>query len=277
MADIYGSHFEFAGISSREYSLIIANVETTRVTQLAGTISGNTIFSRKDKKLYLTDDDYADSPLSFEVDIVTDNGRCLEPGERRHIYKWLFNRRDYRKMYLDIADDCLGETYEFVDGVMKRNYMNCRLINPEKIEYNGGIVGYKATLETDSGMFWQDPIKKEYNVGNSSATAISNITVNVDTDMDDYIYPKVTFKMGGVGGRVLITNNHDDSTRITEFDEISPDASVTMKGDLNYISEQYYEKFCRKNFIRLLDGINIFTIIGNVDSVTFEFSQRRAL
>lgn len=81
-----------------------------------------------------------------------DNERLIEPSERRAIEKWLFNKREYCKLYLDMADDLYGETFEYIDGIRKRNYLNCRFINPEKLEYNGGIVGYKATLEADSNI-----------------------------------------------------------------------------------------------------------------------------
>ena len=46
MADIYGSHFEFAGVPSRQYSLIIAAVNTNRITQKAGSIESVTIFNK---------------------------------------------------------------------------------------------------------------------------------------------------------------------------------------------------------------------------------------
>lgn len=277
MADIYGSHFEFAGTSSRQWGLIIANANTSRMTQLGGAKEGVTIFSKSANKRYLIDDDYSSSPISFDVEIVTDSDKCLELAERRQIEKWLFNHRDYRKLYLDVDDDEYGETYEYIDGSQKRNYLNCRLINPERVEGNGGIVGYKATLEADSSMFWQDAITKRYAVNNGSANATRNITVTVDTDLDEYIYPKVTIQLGSVGGNITISNNNDDSSRLTKFVDMSPRSSVVMKGELNYVSGQYYLKFADRNFIRLLDGENTLTILGNVESIEFEYSARRTL
>lgn len=277
MADIYGSHFEFGGISSRTYGLIIVNATTSRSVRLAGEKEGITIYSKSANRRYLIDDDYSSSPVTFEVEIMTGTGRCLEYGERRKIEKWLFNHRNYRRLYMDMADDIYCETYEFVNGERKRNYLNCRFVNPEKLEGNGGIVGYKATLEADSNMFWQDAITKSYTVNNVSQTASSNITVSIDTDFEEFIYPKVTIQMGSVGGDLIISNNSDDSTRLTRFTDIGAHASIVMKGELNYISGKYYEKFYDRNFIRLLDGDNILTIRGNVASITFEYSARRAM
>lgn len=275
MADIYGSHFEFAGVPSRQWGLIIANVNTSRMTQLGGTKEGVTIFSRSANKRYLIDDDYSSSPVSFDIEIITDSDCCIDPVERRQIEKWLFNHRDYRRLYLDDADEKYGEFYEYVDGVYKRNYLNCRLINPERLEGNGGIIGYKATLEADSNMFWQDAIIEECHVNNGSEESSTNVTITVDTDLDEYVYPRVTIQIGSVGGDITICNNNDDSSRLTRFVDMPPLSSVTMKGEINYVSGQYYLKFADRNFIRLLDGENILTVIGNVESIEFEYSARR--
>lgn len=275
MADIYGSHFEYAGISSRKWGLVIVSSTSNRFMKLAGDIEGVTIFSKSANKRYLVDDDYSTSPVKFDIEIITDSDRCLERAEKRQIEKWLFNHGDYRKLYLDIVDDDACETYEYVDGLRKRNYLNCRLINPERIEGNGGVVGYKATLEADSPMFWQDAITKTYEINGGSADATTVISVGIDTDLDEFIYPRVTIQVGDAGGDITICNNNDDSSRLTQFVSMPPLASVTMKGEINYVSGQYYLKFSHRNFIRLLDGENNLTIIGNVKSIEFEYSARR--
>ena len=276
MADIYGSHFEYAAKSSREYGLVIANVETGRMDKLAGDIEGMTIFNKSAKKRYLLDDDTTNSPLTFDVEILAIDQRPIDFHERREIEKWLFNKHDYRKLYLDMADDPFCETYEIIDGVRKRNYLNCRFINPEKLVFNDGVVGYKATLEADSSMFWQDAITKTFTIQNDDPIMSSSIVVKVDTDLDDYIYPKVSFTLGSYGGDVIITNHSDDSTRLTKFVGLSPFATVTMRGELNYVSGQYYEKFYKSNFIRLLDGTNNLSVMGDVQTITIEFQNRRA-
>ena len=275
MADIYGSHFEFAGVSSRQWDLIFVNINTSRATQLGGAKEGVAIYSKSVNKRYLIDDDYSASPVTFDVEIMTETERCLDPWDRRKIEKWLFNHGDYRRLYLDMLDDCRGETYEYVDGVCKRNYLNCRLINPERIEGNGGTIGYKATLEADSNMFWQEPIIKKFVLTNGGSS--TNITVDVDTDLNEFIYPRVTIQVGSAGGDIVIANNHDDSSRLTRFVDMSPLSSVTMKGEINYVSGQYYLNFADRNFIRLLDGKNTFTILGDVETIEFEYSARRAM
>lgn len=276
MADLYGSHFEFGGTSSRTYGLIIANVSTERLIQSSGAVEGKTIFVKSSKRKYLIGDDYSSSPLTFDMEIVTDDDRCIGTSEKRLIEKWLFNHKEYRRLYIDEVDDPHGEMYELVDGITKRLYANCRFVNSEKLEYNGGVVGYKFTVETDSPMLWQDAIIKEYLIENSGAST-STIDVDVDTDICDFVYPKVKITIGNTGGDITITNHSDDSSRLTRFIGLPSNASIIMKGELNFISGQYYEKFYQQNFIRLLDGKNRITVSGDVSSIEFEWSNMRRL
>lgn len=276
MADIYGSHFEYAGVSSRLYGLIIVNINTSRMSQMSGTIDSITSFDKKNKKRYLIDTDYINSPMTFDIEIINDSERCLRPEERKKIEKWLFGRREYCKLYFDIPDDYYRDMYEVLeDGSIKRLYINCRFINPEKVEYNGGIIGYKVTVETDSNMFWQDATIKTYEIDNPDSDSSSVITVDIDTDMNDYVYPKVTITMGDVGGDIIIANNTDNSDRYTKFKKLSAYANINMNGELNYINDDYYTLFASRNFIRLLDGENKLTIMGNIKTIKFEYSARR--
>lgn len=275
MADIYGSHFEFASRNSRDYGLIIANLDTNRMIKTSGEIESVTLFNKLSNKLYLINDDKSGSPISFEIEILTEDQSVISYSERRKIEKWLFNRASYEKLYFDIADDPENETYEIIDWEKKRNYLNCRLINPEKIESDSGVIGYKAVLEADSNMLWQDAVTKEFIINNESAESTSVISVEVDTDTNDYVYPIVTIKLGTIGGDIIIANNADSSTRLTKFVSMSPSSTIIMKGEINYVSNDYYLKFVNRNFIRLLDGTNNLTVMGNVEKITFEYQNRR--
>lgn len=275
MAEIYGAHFEYAGVQSGRYSLMIANVETERFNQISGSIQGVTLFNKSSRKRYLIDDDYSDSPLTFDVEIFTDHQTTLDPFERRTIEKWLFNGRKYEKFYIDMADDSTGETFEYKDGTYKKLFLNCRFVNPIRLEYNGGIVGYKATLEADSDMWTQDKTTETFSLNHKAANSNSMIVVSTDTDLKGYTYPKVTITTGSIGGDVFVSNYTDDSTRTTRFNQLSADTSVILNGETNYISGQNFEKFYKQNFPRLLDGNNSIYVSGNVKTIEFEFYNRR--
>lgn len=156
MVNIYGKHFIYDGIRSSMYNLIFANVETNTMTKVAGEKKGNFVFNKAWKCNHLIGDDYKDSPLSFEIDIVTCCGRPLTYEEIREIHRWLFVNSTFKKLYIDPADDPFGETTELVYGAPRRLYFNARFLGAEKLEYNGGVVGFRCTLETDSMMMWQD-------------------------------------------------------------------------------------------------------------------------
>ena len=275
MADIYGSHFEYASKSSRDYGLIVANIDTQRILNTSGETESITIFNKNVNKKYLIDVDKSKSPISFDVEIIKEDLSPIDYSERRKIEKWLFNQNSFQKFYIDIADDTNGETYEIINWKTKKSYLNCRFINPEKIESDSGVIGYKVTLEADSDMLWQDSIIKKFELNHLNEESTSVITLEIDTDINDYTYPIVTITLGDIGGDIIISNNTDDSARLTKFVDLSPLTTVIMKGEINYVNDDYYEKFCNRNFIRLLDGVNNITLIGNIKEITFEYQNRR--
>lgn len=266
MADIYCCHFEYGGISSRTHGLHFVNVETDRFINVQGQISGVNIFNKRSKRNYLIDTDYTSSPVSYDIDIVTDDERTLNKLEQEEVERWLFNRAKNMKLYIDPDDDYdfgtydkyqivtsrpntgqevgvvylvlssgttytakrwNGTAYEDMSNVTlsgttmteatgsptitstfsrsgntviaHRRFLRCRFINPTKLEYNGGIVGYRVTLEADTGWWLQDPVTYTYSV-NQSAGATSNISLTPNTDSDTYIYPRVTITSGSSGG-----------------------------------------------------------------------------
>lgn len=275
LATIFGSHFEYAGISSRQYGLIIASVDTEEYRAIAGTMSGHLVYDKKNNKQSIVGNDYSE-PLSFEVNIISDNGFAPDYFDRREIEKWLFNRSTFKKFYLDMTDDIYGESYEVIDGEQKRLYLNCRFINAERLYYNGGIIGYRATLEADGPMWWQDTISKTFTIVDRP----SYVTVTVDSDISDYIYPVVKFITRGTlvdDGSVYIKNNSDGSGGTTAFEHLSTNSLITIDSVHNFVSGQHYLNMNQKNFPRLLDGENIIRVSGDIASITFEFNNRRFL
>lgn len=271
--DFYGCHFEYAGISSRTYGLIIANIETARNTSISGKVATVALFNKREKRnLYITTS-YKDSPIQFDAEVVSETP--IDLYRQREIEKWLFHRHGYKKLYMDIIDDVRAESYELIDGEQKRLYLNCRFTNPAKLEYNGGVVGYQFTVECDGCMAWQDAISKTYALAHTDASGFSTFDLCIDTDISDYVYPKVTFVVGTSGGNVSIVNNSDDSSRVTEFVELPANAIVVINGATNYVSGNYYDYFAYKNFIRLLDGDNKLSVLGDVQTISFEWQNMR--
>lgn len=279
MLQLTETHFEYGGVSSRQYGLMFANVDTTRNLSLTGAVTSSNIFSKKEARRFFTGDLYEDSPFSIDVEIVTDDGCMIDAQKMRAIEKWLFHSQSYKKLYFDSCDDRHGFTYEYSNGGIKRTYLNCRFINPERIDGIGGIYGYKATLEADSLLAWQDTTEITFNapaggfVGDNSL-----IHIVTDTDFKDYIYPRVTITVGTTGGSINIFNSSDSSERYTSIGSLDGNESIILDGRFNYVSpDSIYGRLGHKNFIRLMDGDNTISITGDVASIKFEWNNRRWL
>lgn len=158
MINLYECHFIYDNVRSRDYGLIIANIETERFRPICGVKKGAFLFNRKQKANELMGDNYEDTPLSIDIEIITCSSRPLDLESVREIERWLFTNATFKRMYIEVEDDPYGETYELIDGVQKRLYFNCRFLNPQKIESRNGVIGFKCTMETDSMMLWQDEI-----------------------------------------------------------------------------------------------------------------------
>lgn len=273
--DLAGCHFTYAGVSSREHGLWFANAETSAYTSINGDTNTVTVFNSRGSRKYYVSDSLVDSPISFEVEILTDDAHALSVQEIKEIERWLFNRKGYFKLYIDIADDCSAETYEVINGVEYRYYFNCRFINPRKIQGNGGIPGFSCTMECDSLMLWQDEITKTVEPEYSSDGS-AEFSINIDSVMDEYVYPNVKFTIGEDGGDIIIISL-DDNNRATSFSGITELIEFSMDGNYNYISGGNYTKFQSKNFIRLLPGKNRFVLTGDVTEIEFKYSPRKYL
>lgn len=187
MITLDGSHFIYNDVHSTKYKLIFARVETSPVRSLAGKKTGKFVFDKATKARYHVGDDYSQSHMTFDVEIVTCDGQAIELQALREIERWLFANSSFKKLYIDPIDDPYGESYELAYGVQKSLYFNCRFLYPEKLEYNGGVVGFKCTMETDSMLLWQDAINCAYDLSAPVYVEIEGEQVRVlkgDVDFD---------------------------------------------------------------------------------------------
>ena len=131
-------------------------------------------------------------------------------------------------------------------------------------------------MEADSPLAWQEASTRTFTLtGGENASVV--IALAVDTDLKDYIYPKVTITTGSTGGDVTISNNSDSASRLTSFEDLSANTEIIMYEKIGMISGQNYSKFSNKNFVRLLDGDNRISILGDVVRIQFEWQNRRYL
>lgn len=266
---ITNSYFEYAGVDSKPYHLKLLNLNTSSYDSCVGNIETTSFYSKKEAKRHLIDEDYTNSPIEFDIDIISLSP--IPPDQVRQMEKWLFGQKKYAKLYFDNDED----TCETVNGVTRRTYLNCRFKNPSKIEF-GHMRGWSCTLECDACMAWQDPTNASFSITNT-ATGSTIIEVDVDTDYNDFVYPLVTITTGTSGGDVTISNHSDDTGRLTSFAGLSANITFNMNGAINYVSGGNYEKFTDRNFIRLLDGINSISVQGDVSEISFKWQNMRYL
>ena len=192
--------------------------------------------------------------------------------------KLLFGNLAYRRIYIDEDDDPNRDYYEEVDvqGVLKhkRLYLMARFINPERIEFDCNVYGYKVTLETDSGMWWQEIISYHFYKESPSDTQI-NISLPVDTDMYGYMYPAVALTANSQGGEITWVNTSDNANRLTTIVNVPANATVHMDGRTNYIDESYYSRFQNMNYPRLINGTNSIYVTGAIAAVHVDIINRR--
>lgn len=262
-------HFTYDGFDSREFSMIFAHVETSEYFSMLGETNTATVFNRRNNRRYFIGDRYEDSPIEIEAEMVLDDDGFMPLNSRRKFEHAMFYKQEYKKLFIDLEDDVFGETYEFINGIQRRFYLNCRFTNMSRIEDGiGRTVGYKCTIECDTCMYHQEPVIETF-------SQPTQIVIDVDTDYQEYTYPKITIETQS-GGNISIINESDDEDRVTGFSGLEA-GTIVIDGRTNSISGNNYSKFSSKNFVRLIDGENILSIDGSVDSITVEFENYRYL
>lgn len=266
--DLYGCFFKYAGEESEPYGLRLANVETQEFISLHGETESVSVFNRKHKQWHNVGTLYDKSQISFEIDIVSDTH--INPVDVRAVQKWLFNQVGYKKLYI-------YNSIENQDDI----YLNCRFINPEKIESASGLAGFRCTVECDSDMAWRDARKVDLilpgGIIDKNTPQVQNINISIDTDLVGYTYPTIELTMGQYGGDISIVNNTDSETRETSFINVPAGSTIIIKGSYNCIEGDFYNLFNHRNFPRLLDGDNNLTVKGDVIKLSVEWLERRFL
>lgn len=262
MFDLRGCHFNYAGFDSSLYDLVFAHMDTEKTPIIKGTQAVNSIQSKKNHKHYLTSVSYEDEQVIYDAEIFTYDAQPIGESFLTEVERALFGKNTFGKLYP------IDSYY-----IEPKYYINCIFLNPERIETEAGVVGYKFSLVTDSVMAWETEQTQTFTFANTTS-GTKTFTVNVDTDIDDYTYPTVKFTMGSTGGNVSLYNNSDDSTRLTSFEGVSALQTFTMDSSINHLSNNMYQRFSDRNFIRLLNGENNFAFTGNVTSIEVTFNNR---
>lgn len=207
------------------------------------------------------------APLEFEVEIIGEEGYCSL--HERAIKGWLFNSPTFKTLYIDPEDD---KEAEYIDSTIKRQYLECVFSNPQKIEYAEGTVGWRCTCMCSSTMAIQEKVEK------TLSSFDSDITLNVDTDIQDYVYPYLVITCGDTKSDITITNKSDNNRAMQIKDAT---AKVVLYADcaigtiVNNANTEYYDKLVNQKFLRLLPGANTLSVTGAVTSIKISWNNAR--
>lgn len=180
------------------------------------------------------------------------------------------------------AAQCGSEWIRMEGSKTYRTYLNCRFVDPERIENGEGVYGYKCTVQCDSPMAWEEPITVSQTFTSPSTTMNTTFDLSTNNDSREYIYPKVKITTGATGGSISITNTTDSITRVTGLTNIKPNTTIVMNGEYNTVmnsteTTSMYDYFNHRNFVRLLDGTNRIIVQGDVKTIEITYQNMREL
>ena len=207
------------------------------------------------------------APLEFEVEIIGEEGCCSV--HERAIKNWLFNSPTFKELYIDPEDD---KEAEYVSGTIKRQYLECVFCNPQKIEYAEGTVGWRCTCMCSSTMAIQEKVEK------TLSSFGSDIILNVDTDIQDYVYPYLVITCGGAKSDITITNKSDNNRAMQIKDATAKAvlyADCSIGTIVNSANTEYYDRLVNQKFLRLLPGANTLLVTGDVASIKISWNNAR--
>lgn len=179
---LFVNTFEYDGIKSAKYGLFFGHVDTERLKQICGNLEYNQVFYPSLNRQEIHGVNKDEFPLSFDVEIIS--AEPISYWSAKDIKKWLFNSPTYKRLYASSVKD---KTIEKINGEIKRRYVECVFTNPEAMFYADGLHGWKCTCILSSGWAFQDEIEITY------TDFTESITISVDSDNGEYIYPTFTF------------------------------------------------------------------------------------
>lgn len=251
----YASSFQFDGIPSETFGLLISEVDGSAVDSTMGSSNMDILSQRIYRRA--TPYFFGATPsenLSFDIS-ATSLGDEIDADSFQAIQRWLFSPRTYRKLLIFQED-------------MQSVYFNCIFNNPKIIRIGNKISGFTATVNCDSPFAWNFPKTTTYTY--TSPTIDSSVVFyNSSDDKDAYLYPSMVITMNSFGGSVTITNS-SDASRVFSITDLSAGEIITIDSSLQTLSSSTGLKrlsLFNKKFLRFVPGVNNLRLQGNFSSM----------
>ena len=265
---MYGDNY------SRKWDLIVAHIDTDYLQTVSGSVEYQTSFNRILKQRRIKGWQWDSSPLEFDIEFFSPNAPITEAAQEQ-IKSVLFNQPTYQKLFVDPSED---DSKTITMRTIKREYIECVFTEPVVIEGIGGVWGYKCKCLTSSAMALQESITVDLGIEEST-------DVQVDTNIKDYVYPRLTIQCAASCNRVVVENETLNESMIIS-NEINGSATNALNGKilivdcaagiiLDNTGISYYDYLFNKNFFRLFQGANEISVTGDVTSCQLIFQNSR--
>ena len=269
---LFVNNFEYNGVMSTQYGLFFGHVNTERLKQICGNLEYNQVFYPSLNRQEIHGINKDEFPLSFDLEIIS--AEPISHWLEKEIKKWLFNSPTYKKLYASRFKD---KTVEMINGKEKRNYVECIFTNPEAMFYADGLHGWKCTCVLSSGWAFQDEIEIKYSF--DVPTVETEITIPVDSNNNDYIYPSFTMVADNSSAQMNIKlKNKSDNNRIMEVDGVPSETVISVLSDIGTIKDNtgqsLYTFLKDQKFLRLVNGDNVILVKG-ITSLTICYQNVR--
>lgn len=254
--------FKFDGVISKQYNLILVNIDTdSNKTKIDGAKTYTTLNIPSNNKFYMLGRKIKE-PLSFDIEIACENSNWLTEFQQRNIIKWLFDRAGYHK-------------FEIMSKEYSGLYFNCYMTDPEQLVYGVGCVGYKCTLVCDAPWAWEYPKPITYTIG----TLPYSVNFINTSDYEDYLFPqKVVITCGITGGTISITNVNDNNN-VLQFTDLSANEIITID-DLGQVTSSTgslrYDNW-NKNRLKFVNKDNHLTVTGDIKTLQITYQNVRRI
>jgi hypothetical protein len=260
----FGAHsFTFDNIPSETFGLYIRTSDGGEALTEGGSIVEpiiQKVYGRS--KFYLLGVEET-SPLTFELEFYSPNP--ISPFDEGRVRRWLTGHKQYKPLYVVSNDE------DYSDIVF-----NVLITSLRSFKVGNVTHGFTATVQLDSQYAWSFPQTVSY-----AYTEFVNTTIRFNnlSDSNNYLYPKLVFKMNNSGGDISIKNANDQN-REFKFTGLSANETITIDNDLKTISSSTgllrLEKFNKKWF-RFAPGVNVLIVVGNISSLSFTYQLSKKI
>lgn len=269
--NLSGRYFIYNNVGSKQFGLRILNLDTDRLATLAAPLSYASTYNRGKKRFTITGSTYGE-PMEFDIEFIAERPLSLPASQK--VKAWLFNKKEPARLYSETKKDA---TRTLTNGVWKRDYLNCVFYNPTEIRFADGVHGYKATCLIDSVMALQEEV--EYTWTSADFANENPITIDVETDIDDYVFPVMQIQMASGDTSDVKIINQSDGNREFELKSVAAEQTVNVDNALGTVyseaSVSLYDKLTDKRFLRLLPGKNTLIVRGTVQSLMIRLENAR--